>query len=398
MFDFGFYPSFTDRIAGTVAPSNDFIIRVKTDNAGTSATNQFTLPTTNIGVVAYDYTIDWGDGTIESINVTTAQTHTYPTAGEYTITISGIFPRIYFNNGGDKLKLIETVNFGDVGWTSMERAFFGCNNMTISLTCTGVMPSGSYVLSWQGCSSLTSFPALDLSGGTNFQQTWQGCSSLTSFNATAMGSGSYFLSWQGCSSLTSFPALDLSGGTNFRSTWQGCSSLTSFPVLDLSGGTNFTSAWQGCSSLTSFPVLDLSGGTNFTEAWQNCSSLTSFNATAMGSGSYFRAWQNCSSLTSFPALDLNGGTTFTSAWQGMGVLTSFATRKFYNMTLGSNCFNGTTLPTADYSDILITQNANNPNNSVNFHGGSSTYNSSALSARSNLVTTKLWTITDAGLV
>ena len=394
MFDFGFH-FFGNSSGGVVPPppSTDFIIKVKTDNDGTSDNDQFTLPTST---GTYDYTIDWGDGVVEDINVSTSQTHTYPTAGEYTIKISGTFPRIHFNNGGDKLKLIETVNFGDVGWTSMNTSFWGCENMDISPTCTGVLLGvGNFFAAWQNCSSITSFPSLDLSGGTGFQQAWFNCTSMTSFNATALGSGTYRNTWRNCSSLTSFPSLDLSGGTNFDSTWSGCSSMTSFNATALGSG-SYSTAWVNCSSMTSFPALDLSGGTSYDQTWRGCSSMTSFNATALGSGTMRFAWNGCSSLTSFPALDLSGGNDFNSTWRNIGVLTSFATRNFFNMTNGTNCFLGTTLPTADCSDIYITQRANNDNTGVSFHLGNSKYNPAGGVARGELVTIQSWSITDGG--
>ena len=304
-------------------PSTDFIIKVKTDNAGTSEDNQFTLPCFGSG---YDFTATWDNGDTTTHTGTPGNiTFTRPTVGEHTLTISGTFPRIFFNNADDKSKLIETVNFGDVGWTSMSRAFLGCNNMVITPTCTGVMPSGSYDRAWANCTSLSSFPALDLSGGTNFSQSW--------FN---------------CTSLSSFPAIDLSGGTDFGNTWNGCSSMVAF------------------------------------------------NATALGSGSYTNTWRDCSSLSSFPALDLSGGTDFQSTWNGLGVMTSFATRLFYNMTNGGSCFNNTTLPTSDWSDILVTQRANNVNTGVTFHGGNSKYNPAGGVARGELVTIQSWSIIDGG--
>lgn len=342
---------------GAPVVDNDFVIRVKTDNAGTSASNQFTLPTTT---GTYDYTIDWGDGTVENITTSASQTHTYASVGEYTIRISGTFPRIYFNFGGDRLKLVETLNFGNVGWVTFENSFYGCSNNVINSTSTGVFPVGaSYRNAWRNNTSITSFPALDLSGGISFggsstSGAWAGCTSMTSFNTTLLGSG------------------------YFQGAWANCTSLISFPLADTSQGTNFFEAWWNCSSLTSFPVLDFSNSTGF-----------------------YRAWRGCTGITDFPALDLNnasGFLDFREAWLGMGVLNSFATRLFYGMTNGLNCFNHTTLPTADYSDILVTQNANNPNNSVTFHGGNSKYDSSALSARTNLVSVKSWSITDGGLV
>ena len=59
----------------------------------TTANESITIPTVGTG---YDYTIDWGDGTIET-NQTGGATHTYATAGTQTISISGDFTRIYFN-------------------------------------------------------------------------------------------------------------------------------------------------------------------------------------------------------------------------------------------------------------------------------------------------------------
>ena len=56
-------------------------------------------------------------------------THTYTNAGDHTITISGIFPTIYFNNSGDKLKLISIPELGGVRWTNFEGAFSGCSNL-----------------------------------------------------------------------------------------------------------------------------------------------------------------------------------------------------------------------------------------------------------------------------
>jgi hypothetical protein len=72
---------------GAAAVDNRFIISVKTDNAGTSGTNQFTIPTTGTG---YLYDIETSDG--QSILGNTGNTTiTFPSAGTYTIYISGIF-------------------------------------------------------------------------------------------------------------------------------------------------------------------------------------------------------------------------------------------------------------------------------------------------------------------
>jgi len=202
-----------------------FIITVKTDNTGTSGTNQFTIPTSTSGITTpFLYDIETSDGQTIT-GVTGDQTITFPSAGTYDIFISGSFPYMYFADGGDKYKLLEIKNFGvyALGSTSQLSAFLGCSNLVINATDTG-----------------------HFSGVTNFA-----------------------LSWRGCSNLTSFPLIDTSSCANFSSTWFSCSSLTSFPLINTSSGTNFNLAWGGCTSLISFPSnpFDTNIATNYTNAF-----------------------------------------------------------------------------------------------------------------------------------
>ena len=87
-----------------------------------------TIPTTGTG---YDYSIDFGDGNSEN-NITGDVTHTYNSAGIYTVTISGNFPRIYFlNNQTDADKILSINQWGSNPWQSMQSAFAGCSNLQI---------------------------------------------------------------------------------------------------------------------------------------------------------------------------------------------------------------------------------------------------------------------------
>ena len=250
-----------------------FIITVKTDNTGTSGTNQFTIPTSTSGITTpFLYDIETSDGQTIT-GVTGDQTITFPSAGTYDIFISGSFPYMYFADGGDKYKLLEIKNFGvyALGSTSQLSAFLGCSNLVINATDTGHF-SGvtNFALSWRGCSNLTSFPLIDTSSCANFSSTWFSCSSLTSFPLIDTSSGANFTSsWGGCSNLTLFPQINTSSGTNFNSTFANCSSLTSFPLINTSSGTNFNLAWGGCTSLISFPSnpFDTNIATNYTNAF-----------------------------------------------------------------------------------------------------------------------------------
>jgi surface protein len=104
-----------------------FITTWKTDNPGTSNATSITIPTTGTG---YSYDVDWeNDGTWDDLGVTGNITHDYGTAGTYQVAIRGDFPRIYFNNEGDKEKILSIDQWGDIAWTSMESAFWGCSNL-----------------------------------------------------------------------------------------------------------------------------------------------------------------------------------------------------------------------------------------------------------------------------
>lgn len=110
-----------------------FILTWQTQNAGESV-GFYT------GDYAYDYLIDWGDGTpVEHITVNTAQVHVYDTPGEYKMAIKGVFPTLKMADGGNVAhpaadKLIEINQWGNVVWKDMARAFMKCSNVTYKAT------------------------------------------------------------------------------------------------------------------------------------------------------------------------------------------------------------------------------------------------------------------------
>jgi len=96
-----------------------FMIKVDTTKAG-SASDTFVLPLRNLGGYNYNFTVDWGDLSNEVItNASTGFpniTHVYSSPGIYVISILenviGGFPQIFFSNTGDKLKIVELMNWG----------------------------------------------------------------------------------------------------------------------------------------------------------------------------------------------------------------------------------------------------------------------------------------------
>ncbi|MBC2846053.1 BspA family leucine-rich repeat surface protein [Winogradskyella flava] len=99
----------------------------------TTANESITIPT--VDTETYNYDIDWGDGTTTT-NHTGNASHTYSTQGSYDVTITGLFPRIYFLGIPEEEsdKIIDIKQWGDNPWTSMQFAFARCSNLQISAT------------------------------------------------------------------------------------------------------------------------------------------------------------------------------------------------------------------------------------------------------------------------
>ena len=133
-----------DEITATATNSTDgtsefwkapFITTWKTDNFGTSSDTEILIPLEPN--TTYDFTVAWGDGTSDTftgLGSALNPLHDYGTSGTYTVSISGAFTHIYFNNGGDRQKILTIEQWGDIAWTSMNDAFEGCSNLTYNAT------------------------------------------------------------------------------------------------------------------------------------------------------------------------------------------------------------------------------------------------------------------------
>ena len=173
---------------------DSFIMKVDTSLPGTSANNQFSIPTFYGSFFnTHNYNISTSDGQ-QINNVLGDYTITFPSPGVYTIKITGQFENIWFNNGGDKLKLIDIMQWGTISWGSpsaaqnngFKQAFYGCSNLVGTFKDT---PDVSNVItfgaSFTNCSSfIGNLSGMDVSNVVDMSNAFSGC---TLFNADISG-------------------------------------------------------------------------------------------------------------------------------------------------------------------------------------------------------------------
>nr|WP_288933374.1 BspA family leucine-rich repeat surface protein [uncultured Allomuricauda sp.] len=80
----------------------------------------------------YDYTIDWGDGTVEEITQQNPS-HTYQDEGTYSVAIKGVFPAIQMSSSDhiSRKSLVDVAQWGTGKWQSMYRSFYACQSLLI---------------------------------------------------------------------------------------------------------------------------------------------------------------------------------------------------------------------------------------------------------------------------
>ncbi|WP_159947528.1 BspA family leucine-rich repeat surface protein [Polaribacter septentrionalilitoris] len=136
--------------------------------------------------LTYNYTIDWGDGNIET-NVTGDAEHFYDNTGEYIIKISGVYPRFVLGEKGsssDKRNIIELVQWGNNTWVSMESAFKGLYNMKITATDTpNLLNVTTFRDMFYGCSAITTIPNINSWNTSNITNMWSMFQNASNFNS-----------------------------------------------------------------------------------------------------------------------------------------------------------------------------------------------------------------------
>ena len=328
------------------------------------------------------FTVDWGDGTREKIirssTGSRSYSHTYATAGTYTIGIGGQATEYYsykedaaisfFGNmsvagiDGSLGAIFPTIGGGSVpnNQPRFYRTFGGCSNMTGSIPenlfegISGAPAENMFSWTFNGCTGLTGEIPSGLFAGISgspassmFWDTFNGCTGLTGeipselfagINgqpASSMFNGTF----SGCTGLTGEIPSGLFAGISgspassmFWDTFNGCTGLTGEIPSGLFAGISgvpkekmFYCTFSGCSGLTSIGdglFGDLSGTAQdsmFTETFVGCTSLTGPSARTTTGKYLYEIWPNDSGANFWRcysgAIGLSDYASIPTAWK-----------------------------------------------------------------------------------
>ena len=357
--------------AATCGPTTNFITTWKTDYSGTSNSSSITIP--GEPSETYNYQADWNnDGTMDETITSASHTHDFGTPGTYTIQVCGTFPRISFNNNGDKLKITRINQWGNNAWVSMENAFKGASNLDVTATDTPNLSLASTTASmFSGASSLVgnaSFNNWDTSGITSLHAMFRGA---TSFNQPVGN-------WD-VGSVTEMSEL-FSGASVFN---QDISSWDVSSVINMSfmfSGANYTTG-SGNAYITNYPMAfnqDLS-------TW-NTGNVAYMHFMFMADGdSYLRPLLS----GSYTVIALN-------AKQPHAFSQSLGDWNVSNVDLMLYMLSGSSMSAANYDATLNGWSGQALQNNVSLGAHGLRYCESGMD-RSSILSTYSWTVADEGV-
>jgi len=224
-------------------PLDDFVITVNANDGS------FEIPTI---ASWYSYNVDCEDDwTVDATVLTDDYTCTYSTAGTYTIRISWLFPKIFFQNSSDNVKILSVDQWWTQAWTWLRSGFEWCTNMDILATDT---PDLSAVTSLEDM-----FKDADSMNSNNLSS-WD-VSTITDFTAMFRGADSFN---QDLSSWSSATPTDINSMFFWATSFNG-----SVAWWDVSNVSNMTQVFRNTAFNQDLSSWDVSSATDFYSMFKN---------------------------------------------------------------------------------------------------------------------------------
>jgi surface protein len=406
----GFEPSLATgtllATGGGAAPILPFLSTWNTEEPGTTNSQQVRLPLVDGG--DYDFTVDWGDSSSDTINAwnQAEKTHTYNTPGIYTLNITGTINGWSFNNAGDPLKMGNVEAWGCLQPGNSGGYFWGCARLTSNAT-----------------------DALNITGTTNMQGMFEDCTlynedisawnvaSTTNMARMFANADTFNQSINGWNthSVTNMDSMF----SNMLTFNRDISGFNTHNVTNMTGMFLNTVAFdQDLSSWNTHNTVNMSAMFRGADAFNQSLTWNTSNVTDMQRMFYqctlfngdVGSW-DVSKVTIMEGMFRQ--TSFNqdlSSWN-TGNCESFALMFYLCTTLDQDFsswdvaslttaeqmfLSADALSTTNYSALLVGWAAQTVQNNVLMHGGDATANAAGVAARTDLTNNHTWTITDGG--
>jgi surface protein len=403
-------------------------------SSGSSGSNQVTLPLQSGG--DYNFIVNWGDGSNDIITDgdQLKKTHTYTSEGVYTINITGKIIGWCFNNGGDRLKILEIQQWGCLQLGNSGGYFYGCSNLeltaTDNLNLTGTTTLFRTFLNCFNLGDSGNMDGWDVSSVTgmgymfeeasSFNQpigSWD-VSSVTGMGFMFYGASSFnqpIGSWDvssvrvmyamfGDASSFNQPigSWDVSSVTNMGYMfWEASSFNQPIGSWNVSSVTDMSGMFDGASSFNQ-PIgsWDVSSVTNIYAMFAHASSFNqpigSWDVSSVTNMEYMFYYAS-SFNQPIDSWDVSSVTS---------MIHMFSWASSFNLPIGSwdvssvtnmnLMFLGVTLSTPNYDNLLLGWSQLTLQTGVSFHAGNSKYSVAAADARQAIITNFSWSIIDGG--
>jgi surface protein len=270
-------------------------------STGSSANNQFAITGAAVStgttfLATYSPESDPYNYTDVTLNVS-SPVITFPTQGRYYVQVQTPFNKITFNNTGDRLKLIEVNQWGNIVWSSFAFSFFGCSNFIGGVAID--IPNLSNVTSMRGMFSVAinfnqNVGNWDVSNVTNMGFMFNNATSFNQnigswnvSNVTDMG----FMFVNVTSFNQNIGSWNVSNVTNMGVMFNNATSFNqNIGSWNVSNVTNMNSMFQGATNFNqNIGGWNISNVTNFTNFMAG---KTSANFSASNLDAIYNGWSS----------------------------------------------------------------------------------------------------------
>ena len=283
-------------------PTNSIRLLVKGNNLTNDITSlKCELDNTDSG----SYTVNWGDGTIETFNSGVEASHTFSSGTSITGISDSYFNMITVYSDTDEIVGFSAIESANIIWVVLNNIDFNGNLISFGkdaeskanyeaiqfVKCT-VSNVEDLTGIFKGCSKLKKLDLTgwDLSGTLIFDSAFEDCEELITLILpanTLLNCKSFNSSFKNCKKLVLRNSIvwNIQSGESFISTFEGCINLLdhTFP-LEKSKATNITNIYNGCAKITKTPFKVIPNTVTAIDGAFNGTSITALDNVTIGSG------------------------------------------------------------------------------------------------------------------